>query len=116
MQKNEYDASSANAPRNRPYKNVRERRRRADMKNKFMQLYNLCCSKAVAPLISQSGGEATGLLIPISGGAPLTLLNQEPSKVDILGEAINAFEALDKELSGLRSRNRELKMGKLALH
>jgi len=110
------NASTANPPRNRPFKNVRERRRRADMKNKFMQLYNLCCSKAVAPLTSCSGAEATGLLIPISGvAAHLALVNQEPSKVDILGDAISAFEALDKELSDLRTRNRELKMARLSL-
>lgn len=110
-------ASSANPPRNRPFKNVRERRRRANMKNKFMQLYNLCCSKAVAPLTSNSAVEATGLLIPISGGggAPLALVNQEPSKVEILGDAIKAFEALDKELSDLRTRNRELRMANLTL-
>lgn len=98
-----------NKPRNRPFKNVRERRRRLDMKNKFMQLYNLCCCKAVTSL--QPNPEATGLLIPISSsGPPLTLVNQEPSKVDILGEAIQAFEALDKELLKLRAHNRELRL------
>lgn len=99
-------------PRNRPFKNVRERRRRAQMKNKFMTLYNLCCSKVVNSLVSQPSAEARGLQIPICGsiGPPLTLVNHEPSKVEILGEAIQAFEALDKELSELRARNKELKV------
>jgi len=108
--KNAYEMAPAMRPRNRPFKNVRERKRRREMKGKFMQLYNLCCSKVAASVLSQPG-EATGLLIPISGSAPpLTLVNHEPSKVDVLGDAIQTFQALDKELSRLRARNRELKM------
>merc|ERR1712224_419698 len=106
--KNIHEATPASRPRNRPLKNVRERRRRAEMKNKFMHLYNLCCSKTVGSVVSQTSAEATGLLIPISGsGPPITLVNHEPSKVDILGDAIQAFQALDKELFELRARNRE---------
>lgn len=109
--KNIYEVAAAMRPRNRPFKNVRERKRRREMKSKYMQLYNLCFSKVVASVVSQPGAEATGLLIPISGSVPpLTLVNHEPSKVDVLGEAIQTFEALDKELSKLRSRNRQLRM------
>lgn len=107
------DTVAGTSSRNRPFKNVRERRRRAQMRNKFMQLYNLCCSKVVTSVVATPSAEATGLLIPISGhGAAHTLVN-EPSKVEVLVEAIQAFEALDKELTDLRARNSQLKAEKL---
>lgn len=105
--------SDALLGRTRPLKNVRERRRRAHMRGKFMQLYNLCCSKMVTSIIPAPSTEATGLLIPISGhGGAHTLVNNEPSKVEVLVEAIQALEAFDKELTDLKTRNRELMMKK----
>merc|ERR1712232_425106 len=37
--------------RNRPFKNVRERRRRAQMKQKFMQLHTVCRSECIASVV-----------------------------------------------------------------
>merc|ERR1719421_2174426 len=93
--------------RARPLKNVRERRRRADLKSKFMQLHNLCCSKKITSIAPKlNSPEATGLQIPIAHthshadhyGGVHTVANQEPSKVGILAQAIQTFQTLDKKL------------------
>lgn len=100
-------AAPTSQSKDRMTKNDRERRRRAEIKLKFMKLHNLCCSKAV----SRPNTEAKGLLIPISGvGDVHPVMSPDPSKVHILGEAIQALKTLRQELIMLRTRNRELKM------
>jgi len=76
----------------RPFKNVREKRRRAEIKSKYTQLYELC----------QSNAEAKGLLIPISRA-------KNPQKMNILCDAVKTMEAMQKELADLRARNKKLK-------
>jgi len=76
----------------RPFKNVREKRRRAEIKSKYTQLYELC----------QSNAEAKGLLIPISRA-------KNPQKMNILCDAVKTMEAMQKELAELKARNKKLK-------
>jgi len=86
--------------RKRPFKNVRERRRRAEIKDKLEELDDLCSSDAVTSIVPRPSA-AVGLFM------------REPNKlrkVDILCDGIHMLEAMDKELTKLRARNRELKI------
>merc|ERR1712032_912123 len=91
--------------RKRPFKNVRERRRRAEIKTKFVELHN-----AIASATSQSICGAKRLLIAISENKDADKsTKQKPCKMEILGEAIESLEALNRELTELRARNTALK-------
>merc|ERR1711937_168236 len=89
--------------RKRPLKNVREKRRRAEIKDKYEQLYNLC----------QNSVDAKGLLIPLSSNdnrrRKKNSQKKNPHKMDILSDVIKSMEILDKELVELRQRNKKLK-------
>merc|ERR1711937_129302 len=90
--------------RKRPLKNVREKRRRAEIKSKYEQLYNLC----------QENVAAKGLLIPLSGTQSnrrkrSNSLKKNRHKMDILSDVIKSMEILDQELVELRNRNKKLK-------
>jgi len=86
--------------RKRPFKNVRERHRRAAIKDKLEELDDLCSSDAVASIIPRPSA-AVGLYM---GGT------NKPRKVDILCDSIHMLEAMDNELIRLRARNKQLKM------
>merc|ERR1712032_1423523 len=86
--------------RERPFKNVRERHRRAAIKDKLEELDDLCSSDAVASIIPRPSA-AVGLYM---GGT------NKPRKVDILCDSIHMLEAMDNELIKLRARNKQLKM------
>ena len=85
--------------RKRPFKNVREQRRRAAIKDKLAQLDDLCSSDAVACIVPRPSAEAALIMGD----------RQRPRKMDILCDSIHIFDVMDKELTKLRSRNKELK-------
>lgn len=89
--------------RKRPLKNVREKRRRAEIKDKYEQLYNLC----------QNSVDAKGLLIPLSSNdnrrKKKNSQKKNRHKMDILSDVIKSMEVLDKSLIELRRRNKKLK-------
>jgi len=86
--------------RKRPFKNIRERHRRAEIKDKLEELDDLCSSDAVASIVPRPSA-AAGLYM---GGT------NKPRKVDILCDSIHMLAAMDNELMRLRARNKELKM------
>ena len=88
--------------RKRPLKNVREKRRRAEIKEKYEQLHKLC----------QFNVGAKGLSIPLSGNeVNRRKKNAEKNrhKMDILSDVIKSMETMDKELIELRTHNKKLK-------
>lgn len=89
--------------RKRPWKNVREKRRRAEIKDKYEQLYNLC----------QNSVDAKGLRIPLSGSDNRSKKKNSQKKnrhkMDILSDVVKSMEILDKQLIELRNRNKKLK-------
>merc|ERR1712100_44145 len=88
--------------RKRPLKNAREKRRRADIKTKLTELYNL--------IRVHSDAEAKGLQVPQSGTEHTTSKPRDiPNKKDILTDAIKFIEDLDEQLVGLRIRNKRLR-------
>jgi len=91
--------------RKRPFKNVRERRRRATIKSKLAELNTLCSSDAVTSIVSRPSAEHAAKSI-----AEGSLDTYKPRKMDILCDSIHIFQAMDEELIKLRARNKELNM------
>jgi len=98
--KRKAEMSRSRSWRKRPFKNVREQRRRAAIKDKLAELDNLCSSDAVACIVPRPSAE-TALIMGD---------RQRPRKMDILCDSIHILDVMDKELNKLRSRNKELKM------
>lgn len=97
--------------RKRPYKNVREKRRRASIKGKLTELHAVCISDAVTSIVPRP--RAKELIIPFEGSDVDKAGTQKPCKMDILRDSIRILEAMDKELIKLRARNKELRMRNL---
>jgi len=87
--------------RKRPFKNVRERGRRAVIKSKFAELNTLCSSDAVTSIVARPSGDYAD--VHRQG-------TQKPHKMDILRDSIHILQAMDKELIKLRARNKELRL------
>ena len=87
--------------RKRPYKNAREKRRRASIKDKLTELHAVCISNAFTSIVpfEQSDVGKAG--------------TRKPSQMDILCDSIRIFKAMNKELIQLRARNNELRMRNL---
>ena len=98
--KRKAEMSRSRSWRKRPFKNVREQRRRTAIKDKLAELDDLCSSDAVACIVPRPSAE-TALIMGD---------RQRPRKMDILCDSIHILDAMDKELNKLRSRNKELKM------
>ena len=100
--------------RKRPFKNVRERERRARINNKLTELCDLCSSDAVTSIVPRPSAAMKELTSPSEGsgdereGSPKSC-----SKMDILRDSFHIIEEMDKELIRLRARNKELKMRNL---
>jgi len=100
--------------RKRPFKNVRERERRARINNKLTELCDLCSSDAVTSIVPRPSAAMKELTSPAEGsgdereGSPKSC-----SKMDILRDSFHIIEEMDKELIRLRARNKELKMRNL---
>lgn len=98
-------SASAKPPvrKKRPFKALREKRRRAEIRNKYTQLRDLC----------QSSAEATGLLTAISGSEggkkKRSKKSKNPEKVDILIAGFETLQALGQELVELKSHNERLR-------
>lgn len=94
--------------RERPFKNARERRRRAELKTKFRQIYNI-----VKIIASQESVEAKGLIVPTSGSEEdinaKDTKGGSPCKLEILDDTIKSLQILREKLCALRTRNKELK-------
>ena len=85
--------------RKRPFKNVREKRRRGVMKDKYEELYNLCQA-----IVSKT--------VPM----PLLRSQDDPNKskksrqkLEILGNVIALMQRMTQDLSELRTHNKRLK-------
>ena len=92
--------------RKRPYKNIREKRRRASIKNKLAELHAVCSSDAITSIVPRP--RAKEPIIPFEGSDVDTAGTQKPCKMDILRDSIRILETMDKELIRLRARNKEL--------
>jgi len=86
--------------RKRPYKNIREKRRRASIASKLTELHAVCISDAVTSIVPRP--RAKEPIVPPEA--------DKPCKMDILCDSIRILEAMDKELMKLRARNKELNM------
>ena len=97
--------------RKRPYKNIREKRRRASIKSKLTKLHAVCISDAITAIVPRP--QVKELIIPFEGsdiaGTP------KPCQMDILCDSIGILEAMDKELIKLRARNKELNKEKCSI-
>jgi len=97
--KRKAEQSRSRSWRKRPYKNVRERRRRAAIKDKLAELDDLCSSDAVTSIVPRPSAE-TRLMM----GGP-----ERARKMDILCDGFHILDVMGKELIKLRARNKELK-------
>jgi len=97
--KRKAEQSRSRSWRKRPYKNVRERRRRAAIKDKLAELDDLCSSDAVTSIVPRPSAE-TRLIM----GGP-----ERARKMDILCDGFHILDVMGKELIKLRARNKELK-------
>jgi len=85
--------------RKRPFKNVREKRRRGVMKDKYEELYNLC-QDILSKTVSMP-------LLGIQDDASKSKKSRQ--KLEILGDVIALMQRMAKELSELRTHNKRLK-------
>merc|ERR1712113_454744 len=90
--------------RKRPFKNSRERQRRARINNKLTELCDLCSSDAITSIVPRASAAVKGLAMSSKENADdVWACTPKPSKMDILRDSIHIFEAMDKELIKLRT-------------
>jgi len=90
---------SKSKSRKRPYKNIREKRRRASIASKLTELHAVCISDAVTSIVPRPRAKEL-------------IEADKPCKMDILRDSIRILEAMGKELIQLRAQNKELEMCK----
>jgi len=100
----ESDVGAKRRPNNRPFKSVREKRRRRDLKNTLMELHRVC----------QSAAKLKGQQISTTESVNATKKRKRrhkrmPNKVQILEDAVKSIAVLHNELTVLRIRNERLK-------
>lgn len=85
--------------RKRPFKNVREKRRRDTIKVKYDELYNLC----------QDIESKTVIMPALRSEDDPNKSKKSRQKLEILGDVFSLMEKMEQELTGLRARNKRLK-------
>lgn len=85
--------------RKRPFKNVREKRRRDVIKEKYDGLYNLC----------QNIAAKTGIIPLLGSEDDRNKSKKSRQKLEILGGVIELMQRMEKDLIELRVHNKRLK-------